>query len=159
MQGNVKKYTIRVVTVVALIAVLAILSFIVYSVVLRLQWRSFRYDVDESFAAAYSQSGSMEHHGDSVVLERADLDFFRNYLFSTATTAYRKGASEPSAESIVLRLSDGTLTFTPKDNGEAIHVQWRSAEESEGYYLRSSMRYSHLETYFSDSLRNAQEDD
>lgn len=158
MQRNVKKYTIRTVTVVALIAVAAILSFIIYSVVLRLLWRNFRYEVDESFAAAYSQSTRMEYGGDSVELDRAGLNFYRNFLFSTATTAYRKGESEPTVESIILYLPEGTLTFTPKDGRESIHVQWRSAEESEGYYLRAGMRYSQLETYFSNCLRNWQND-
>ncbi len=158
MQGNVKKYTIRTITVVALIAVAAILSFIIYSVVLRLLWRDFRYEVDESFAAAYSQSTRMEYGGDTVELDRAGLNFYRNFLFSTATTAYRKGEAEPTADAIILYLPDGTLTFTPKDGGEAIHVQWRSAEESEGYYLRCGMKYSHLETYFSNCLRNEPND-
>ena len=155
MTESIKRYVFRSLLALVIVAALATVCFIGNAVVLRVQWRDLRHEINGAFSAAHTQGATMEYGGVTLKMGEDALNYYHAILFNNYTTAYKRGNTGPTAESTFFYLPGGTLVFTPKDGGDAVHIQWTSDGGTKGYYLRGQS-YSRLGNFFSNCVRNAQ---
>lgn len=139
-----------------LLVILATLGFMIYAITLRTVWHDHRTELNSDFAEAYTRGAEISCGDLELAMTDADLDYFHRFLYQSNTVIYRMGDREATERSITLSLPEGTLVFTPLEDGERIHLQWSREEETRGYYFKGYVDYSHLESYFGNCVRNAQ---
>ena len=136
---------------------IALIAFFVYTLSLRTEYRKVCLEINDHILTSPASSNFVLKGGMTYPLSDQILEYYNMALLGDNTVVFNRKECEPTAKSIVLVISECTLTFTGLEDGSAVNVRWDTPEDSRSYTLRSSsVSFMQMSAYMNNYLRRTE---
>lgn len=138
----------------AMAAMVALIAFFVHILVLNTAYRAFCLDINDAVLASDPEYCTVEQYGEVFPADTALIDYYDRFLLGDGVTPFERKERPVSEGSITLRLNEGTLSLTEREDGTAIHLRWETPDGVRCFTVRSErVTFRQLDAYLQTYMR------
>ena len=99
--------------IVAIGSCLALIVFFVHTLLLRTQYRATCLEINDAILASSAEQNTIQRGDEVYPMPDYVLEYYNILLLEEDTLVRDRSSLPPTAKSIILHISDNSLTFTP----------------------------------------------
>lgn len=140
-------------SVIAFASAAAVVVFLVYTLMLRMNYRADVMDINQSFLKKGTVTVSRGE--ESFTFPAEELEYYDKFLLDRNTTVFSRRSVPETKDTIVLDFGKETLSFTGLEDGSAIAICWKTQEHEKNYIVRTALTFMQLSAYYTNCRRKA----
>ncbi|MBQ6551518.1 MAG: hypothetical protein IJL78_08940 [Lachnospiraceae bacterium] len=138
----------------AIAVCLALIGFIAYILVLRTDYKETCLEINDMIVASPSDRNFVVRDGETYPLSEEALNWYDQIFLDRKAVVMNRKEAEPDKNSIVLLISDCTLTLTGQDDGTAFAMCWETPDGVKHYQVRSTnYTFTSMNSYLKSYLK------
>ena len=142
---------------VAIGACAALIAFTVWILALRTEYKKACLEINDKMLASSEDQCFVVKEGKKYPLSMDAKNYYDQVLLEKKAVVYNRKPCEPDEKSIVLQLSDCTLSFTGMEDGTAFNLRWETPDKTRYYSVRSTnYTFTNLNSYLKNYLRKTE---
>ena len=140
-------------SVIAFAAAAAVIGFLVYTLILRTNFRADAMEINNTFLKKGMVTVSRGE--ESFQFPAEELEYYDKFLLDRNTVVFSRRSVPETKDTIVLDFSKESLSFTGLEDGSAIALCRKTPDQEKHYIVRSSISFMQLSAYYTNCRRKA----
>ena len=130
---------------------LSMIVFFTYILLLRTNYKNTALEINDAILT--NRNVTISCGDDTCPASHEVVEYYNKFLLFRNTVVFSKKTVPVTSESIVLGIGDNELSFTGLEDGSAIAIKWKTAEDDKNYIVRSQMTFMQLKAYYNNYKR------
>lgn len=138
---------LRIAAVVVFVAAAGVISLLVYSLVLRTDYKNTALEIDNTVMNNMGHTSVSDEDGTYDVPDTV-ADFYNRFLLDPGTVVYSRKSAGQTDQTITLVFQNEKLSFTGLEDGTIVQILWKTPEGEKNFRVRSLTNFRQLRAYW-----------